>query len=217
MRAGSPVPQVYRLENPSLGCVLLAPKEEYNHFLREAAVFIYEWDSFADDTEPMAKGVIVDQVTAFELGEMAPALEGTPLGGNKLYTGGEAGNNAVIMMHEHEGIQGSRPIGNGLFVGGVSHAQELVGSGALPASDFKFFFNHCVWTRLGLRSARWCREGPGLTMRELEQAPAAGHGGHRRLDRRLDPEGADHAAGEQDGMALHSLVAGLAVAAILGR
>jgi len=55
------------------------------------------------------------------------------------------------MMHEHEGIQGSRPIGNGLFVGGVSHAQELVGSGALPASDFKFFFNHCVWTRRQLQ------------------------------------------------------------------
>mmetsp|Transcript_17098 Transcript_17098/g.52508 ORF Transcript_17098/g.52508 Transcript_17098/m.52508 type:complete len:347 (-) Transcript_17098:153-1193(-) len=161
LRMAAGVPSVHRMENPAQGCVLLAPKEEYNHFLREAAVFVYEWDSFADDVEPMARGVIVDRATGFDIGEMAPPLQGTPLGANRLYSGGEAGENAVIMLHQHGEVVGSRPLGNGLFVGGVAHAQELVGSGAFSASDFKFFFNHCSWTR---RQVQEMIDGGGWTV-----------------------------------------------------
>lgn len=144
--------QVHRMENPAQGCVLVAPAEEYNHFMRNAVVFLHEWDPFAEGPdELMARGLIVDRVTAFEVGEMAPAFANTALGANRLFTGGDGSFNSAVMIHKHEDIAGAKPVGNGLFVGGTLSAKQLVESGALPASDFKFFFNQCEFSRRNIQ------------------------------------------------------------------
>jgi len=161
------------MENPAQGCILIAPPEEFNHFMRNAVVFIHEWDSFAEGPdEIMARGVIIDRVTAFEVGEMAPAFADTVLGSNRLFTGGDGSFNSAIMLHAHEDIDGAKPVGNGLFTGGTLHAKQLVESGTLPALDFKFFFNQCEFSKRNIQemidgggwSAAWA--SPEIILRQ---------------------------------------------------
>lgn len=141
------------------GCLLIAPKHEYNHFLMEQVVLLYEAD------ENGYRGVILERPTAFTVDEMVPGLDSFEE--NYLFTGGEDGGRTVIMVHPHGEplrddstkkknndlapdqsvkfktvIGDAKPIGSGLFVGGVEEAKKAVGKGLLPAEDFKFFFNH---------------------------------------------------------------------------
>jgi hypothetical protein len=144
------------------GTLMVAPKHEYNHFLMEQAVLVYE----ADETG--YRGVILEMPTAFTVDEMVPGLD--DFDGNYLFTGGEDGGRSVIMVHPHgeelaaDGqkkkssdaadaavkfnttIANCMPIGGGLFVGGVEEAKAAVAKGLLPAGDFKFFFNHVRWS-----------------------------------------------------------------------
>ena len=135
------------------GCLLIAPKHEYNHFLMEQVVLLYESD------ETGYRGVILERPTAFTVDEMVPGMDDFNV--NYLFTGGEDGGRTVIMVHPHgedvDGevaeaedeqvkygttIENSRALGSGLFVGGVEEAKAAVTQGLLPAEDFKFFFNH---------------------------------------------------------------------------
>ena len=76
------------------GTLMVAPKHEYNHFLMEQAVLVYE----ADETG--YRGVILEMPTAFTVDEMVPGLD--DFDGNYLFTGGEDGGRSVIMVHHGE-------------------------------------------------------------------------------------------------------------------
>jgi len=143
--------KVSMLETPALtnikvvseakvGNVLLAKPFEYGHFLMKGSVLIVQ-----DSPETGAKGLLLDKATVFGIGEMAPRLESTVFRYNKLFTGGEGGPNSIVMLHKHGHLEGATPVGSGLYLGGVDHAEELVSSGELPAEDFKFIFNYVAF------------------------------------------------------------------------
>lgn len=112
----------------------MAPEHEYNHFLKNQIVFVYEVNG-----EGNCKGVILERPTAFSVDEMVPGFE--DFSENTLHTGGEDGGQSVIVLHRHD-VAGSRPVGSGIFVGGIAASREGVKAGRFQALDFKFFFNH---------------------------------------------------------------------------
>eukprot|EP01041_Mallomonas_annulata_P006298 gene6298-12743_t len=130
------------------GSVLLSCPGEFNHFLIKAAVFIYEHN------ERGSAGVILEKPSAFTMGESSPNIG--VFEGNTLYMGGEDGSDTAIMLHKFDLDGNSKYIGNGIYLGGIRQAREMVTAGKAVPKDFKFFFNHVEWA-------------PGILDEELEQ------------------------------------------------
>ena len=59
---------------------------------------------------------------------------------SKVFLGGDAGRDTMVMVHGEDLLPGAEPIGNGAYKGGVSSAVKAVAAGALPAERFKFFY-----------------------------------------------------------------------------
>lgn len=126
------------------GAMLVAPDHEYNHFLMNQVIFIYEVSTNGD-----SRGVILERPTAFTVDEMVPGFD--MFSSNRMFTGGEDGGQSVIMLHNHSTLNGARSVGSGIFCGGVVAAKDAVAAGRLPHGDFKFFFNHVKLTNNEIR------------------------------------------------------------------
>ena len=130
------------------GVVLLAPSEEYHHFLRKAAVFIYAMGE-DDNDEYVIRGVIIDHPTAFTMGEMAEdSTNELKAFNNILFRGGEFGGDSAFMLHSVDSLgklTGSEAIGNsGIYQGGLEFA--LANNEPLDPEKVKFFFNYMEFT-----------------------------------------------------------------------
>lgn len=126
------------------GIVLLSPKDEFNHYLRRAAVFIYGM-GIDDFGEEAIRGVIVDQPTPFTMGEMTPNVVGM-LASNLLWRGGNSGKDSALLLHACGGDD-AKPVGDsGIYEGGLDQAMDLCNEGLTDASQYKFFFNFCQFS-----------------------------------------------------------------------
>ena len=76
--------------------------------------------------------MIVDKATAFNVNEMVPGFD--DFSECVLYMGGDDGKQSVVMVHPHAELEGSRPLGMGLHIGGIAAAKQAVAEGALEAS-----------------------------------------------------------------------------------
>lgn len=139
------------------GVVLVAPPDEYHHFLRESAVFIYAMGE-DDDGVYVIRGVIIDHPTPFTMHEMMPAGQ-TVLDGNAddqpiatflrnlLYRGGELGD-AVFMLHSDQqlGEQAKQEVigSSGIYQGGLEYAEE--NNYEINPDQCKFFFSFMEFT-----------------------------------------------------------------------
>ncbi|KAL3922197.1 MAG: hypothetical protein SGILL_002336 [Bacillariaceae sp.] len=121
------------------GVVLLAPAEEFHHYLRQSAVYIYaiglNEDSHSPDDEWMVRGVIVDHPTPFTMGEMMEVKnESGGVFDNLIYRGGDTGGESAFCLHSFEDL-GSDEIGtSGIYQGGDLEKMD-------DTSKVKFFFN----------------------------------------------------------------------------
>lgn len=121
------------------GVVLIAPEEEYNHYLMRAAIFVYAMGMDEYD-EYVIRCVVLDNPTPFTMKEMAGV--GGRLHGNLLYRGGNVGGETAMMLHSVNEF-GREEIGtSGIFEGGLEQAQNADS----PVENFKFFFNHCQFS-----------------------------------------------------------------------
>jgi hypothetical protein len=131
------------------GVVLLAPQEEFHHFLRQAAIFIYamgtdEYDVF------VIRGVIIDHPTAFTMAEMVDSTIPDPpkCFDNLLYRGGDLGGEHAVMFHSDERLAelaDCEMIGTtGVYTGGLDYC-----SNEMDADRFKFFFEYMEFTEQG--------------------------------------------------------------------
>lgn len=142
------------------GCVLLAQPGEYDHFLMQAAILIYEHNARG------SVGVILGKPSAFTMGELSPNIG--VFAPNILYTGGSEGPDTAIMFHKYPLGGYSKSIGTGLFLGGLRQAKELVEGFHAHPRDFKFFFNNVQWAPGVLQSeiaqGRWdvCKAPPDM-------------------------------------------------------
>lgn len=122
------------------GVVLIAPEEEYNHYLMRAAIFVYAMGMDEYD-EYVIRCVVLDNPTPFTMKEMAGV--GGRLHGNLLYRGGNVGGETAMMLHSVTEF-GREEIGtSGIFEGGLEQAQN---ADDCPVENFKFFFNHCQFS-----------------------------------------------------------------------
>jgi putative AlgH/UPF0301 family transcriptional regulator len=141
------------------GIVLVAPKEEFHHFYRQAAIFIYAMGEDEDyDNKYMIRAAIIDHPTPFTLGEMADssfleAIKDNPMASNLIYRGGDKGGDNVFMLHNQQDIGDGDMIGtSGIFQGGLQEALKACERGSAKPGDFKFFFNFCQFTEEELES-----------------------------------------------------------------
>lgn len=141
------------------GVVLVAPKNEYHHFYRRAAIFVYAMGEDPDKTnnEYVIRGVIIDHPTPFTLSEMMAQntnndnqLANNPIGNNLMFRGGDTGGTGVILLHNKKEI-GLSEIGlSGIYQGGWDDAVVACGNGEANPNDFKVFFNYCEFTEVEL-------------------------------------------------------------------
>lgn len=139
------------------GVVLLAPPNEYHHYYRQAAIFIY---GMGEDSETTAenedennlyviRGVIIDHPTPFTITEMTEQLipEGNPLGNNLLYRGGDKGGDTALMLHSLSHIGNGNMIGtSGIYEGGLQDALQACQENNAKPENFKFYFNFVQFT-----------------------------------------------------------------------
>eukprot|EP00980_Cylindrotheca_fusiformis_P018646 scaffold6200_cov118-Cylindrotheca_fusiformis.AAC.8 len=140
------------------GVVLLSPAEEFHHFLREAAVFIYAM-GLDDNDVYVIRGAIIDHPTAFTIGEMlgesSPAKnKDIPVLSNLLYRGGDLGGESVYMLHSDDSVAESanlEMIGtSGIYEGGFNHV--LSASHEFDVDKAKFFFHYMEFTEQELEN-----------------------------------------------------------------
>lgn len=127
------------------GAVLVAPTDEYNHYLMKSALFVYAMGMDEYD-EPVIRCVVIDNPTPFTMGEMAN-LKGH-LSENLLYRGGNSGGETAMLLHSVMEI-GKEEIGSsGIYEGGL----EMAKAGDFVVERFKFFFNYCQFSPNELES-----------------------------------------------------------------
>ena len=129
------------------GVVLVAPKHEYDHFLMRSAVFVYAIGLNEDD-DLIIRAVVLDNPTAFTIGEMSPQIMGS-LSDNILFRGGYDGQDSAMLLHSAGGSNGpvksDSEIGSsGIYEGGIVSAMESVDAGLISQDQCKFFFNYMV-------------------------------------------------------------------------
>lgn len=149
LRASGDAPRDIERCEFGTGCVLVSQKDEYSHYLIKASVLVYNLDK-----ERGAQGVLLDRPTAFSMGETAPGIGAFEA--NTLYMGGDEGPDMAVMFHSYELEGAAKPIGNGLYLGGLGAARRMVEGRLAVPRDFKFIFNNIEW-------------GPGVLEQEIAQ------------------------------------------------
>lgn len=119
------------------GCVLLSKPEQLENLLMRSVVVITE------DSDKGSVGQIINKPTGWNMEEMA--YETGEFKGNLLFKGGENGQDTAIMIHKYDLGGYSKPVGNGLYVGGSKQAREKVRTMETHPKDFKFIFNSLQW------------------------------------------------------------------------
>jgi hypothetical protein len=142
------------------GVVLIAPADEFHHFYRQAAIFIYSMGQLGDndDDDYLIRGLIIDHPTPFTLNEMIDVNTSivdadNPLGEALVWRGGDKGGEGVVLLHSRADL-GQPQIGlSGLYQGGWDAALDACAEGKANADDdFKIFFNYCEFTEQELES-----------------------------------------------------------------
>ncbi|CAJ1947863.1 unnamed protein product [Cylindrotheca closterium] len=136
------------------GVVLVAPADEFHHFMRESAVFIYGM-GLDDYDEYVIRGVIIDHPTAFTIGEMMDGEEDAktaPVYMNQLFRGGDMGGESAFMLHSDETIAKTadqEEVGtSGIYQGGFEYAV----SSDFDTNKAKFFFHFMEFTEQELET-----------------------------------------------------------------
>mmetsp|Transcript_14160 Transcript_14160/g.17623 ORF Transcript_14160/g.17623 Transcript_14160/m.17623 type:complete len:207 (-) Transcript_14160:1330-1950(-) len=122
------------------GRVVLAPANEYNHFLRKATIFLIEHGPKG------SWGVNLAKPSLLTIGEAAEGIVHGKLAENTLYMGGEYGGRGAFLLHAESDLEGATRIGDSdIFIGGINDAVRRVDHGINSRTDFKFFFNLAKW------------------------------------------------------------------------
>lgn len=125
------------------GVVLLAPAEEFHHYLRQSAVFIYAM-GLDDNDDYVVRGVILDNPTPFTIGEMMTTATEGGIYESLIYRGGESGGQEAFCLHSVKSMDLEEIGTSGIYQGG--DLEKLDQSADTSDDDnekrIKFFFNY---------------------------------------------------------------------------
>ncbi len=90
---------------------------------------------------------------AFTLCELAPPFETSAFANHTVFLGGEQGGDMAVLLHPYGHIPGVRPVGGGLFYGGLNGAERMLkeqeekgeAMHGLDKGRFKWWFNYMSW------------------------------------------------------------------------
>ena len=180
-----------------LGCVLVSPAEEFHHFLRESAVFIYSMGYDVNDVY-VIRGVIIDHPTPFTMDEMIAQNELPPTSlnddidnisddadesvssfsvlRNPIFRGGDLGDGAsVAMFHSDTELANSCDLPmigtSGIYQGGLESALQSSSSPStsnLDPNRCKFFFHYMEFTEMELENLLNDPQGDGDSWSSIE-------------------------------------------------
>jgi len=167
------------------GVVLVAPVHEYNHYLMRSAVFIHGI-GVDDEGQHVTRGVIIDQPTAFSMGEMGGGSVYGLLAQNILFQGGDVGNDSAMLLHscgkdmpcvteedKASRIECGEMIGtSGIYEGGLQTAMDLADDGLIDPEKFKFFFNYVEFTDMELEIMLAAKDSEGDAWFSVEVSPS---------------------------------------------
>ena len=145
-----------------LGSILVSQATEPDRFVSKGVLLIYEHN------ERGSLGVVLNKPTAFTMGETSPNIG--VFEANTLFMGGNEGSDMAIMLHCKDLGGYAKGIGNGLYVGGLRHAREMVEAFKAAPKDFKFVFNNIQWApgvlENEIEAGRWsvCKMPPHLIL-----------------------------------------------------
>ena len=116
------------------GVVLLAPAEEFHHYLRQSAVFVYAMGTDEND-DYVIRGAILDNPTPFTMGEMMEQKKQGGVYENLIFRGGESGGQEAFCLHSDESLDLEEIGTSKIFQGGdIDKIKD--------PSKVKFFFNY---------------------------------------------------------------------------
>mmetsp|Transcript_50738 Transcript_50738/g.122375 ORF Transcript_50738/g.122375 Transcript_50738/m.122375 type:complete len:275 (+) Transcript_50738:230-1054(+) len=124
------------------GAVLLAPAEQQDHFLRQAAVFVIDMGE-SDTGDYLIRAVVLDNPTPFTMGEMMPTKRSGGIYDNLIFRGGDTGSKdeaeGCFCIHSFPEL-GRDEIGTtGIYQGGDLNQMT-------DTNNVKFFFNYMEFT-----------------------------------------------------------------------
>jgi len=138
---------------PEAGCLLIAHPNAFTNsqqYFYRVVIFIFAHDAGG------SAGVILNRPTQYSLGQLEEFKDLMPeMSDCPLYFGGDVGPECTQVIHGIPGLEDSREIMNGVYMGGTASIQESVRSGKSTPNDFRWF----------LRFAGW---GPGQLESEVE-------------------------------------------------
>jgi len=177
------------------GVVLLAPQDEYDHFLRRSAVFIYAMGLDEHDVY-VIRGVLLDHPTPFTVKEMIEQGYGSAAANddddnendkandgimdNLVFRGGRLGNEASISMFHCDLVlakecEASMIGSTGIYEGGFSFLfndnKAINPKIQDDGSKFKFFFNYVEFTEQELENMLGDVQSDGDAWTSLEVPP----------------------------------------------
>lgn len=134
------------------GSVICAAPGSFDHYFMESLVLLIEHDEREGSV-----GVLLNHETPWTVADMvgdptSDVVRG--FGENAMFLGGDAGSDTMLMLHELPLLEGARQLNpakydpdrpKALCIGGVGTAAELVATGVLRASQFKFFYKTVEW------------------------------------------------------------------------
>ncbi|RYG94341.1 hypothetical protein EON65_57645 [archaeon] len=129
--------QIMNIPFTGKGCVLLSQPKEYDHWLSKAAILIFEHN------EQGSKGLIIDKPSPMTMGSSSPGIGAFE--SNTLFMGGKSGSDTAVMIHALNLGFKSRPLGYGMYIGGLKAATDMVERFEAHPRDFKFIFNNVEW------------------------------------------------------------------------
>ncbi len=147
-------------------------------------VDVGQQDESDENSEYMIRAVILDHPTPFTMGEMVPHIFNSENNNNNthvlseqlIFRGGDAGGDAVLMIHSvpeiTTGSSTTHALGaSGLYQGGLQEALQRCRTRE-DALNYKFFFNYCQFSETELEQMLATVDSHGDGWMSVEVSPS---------------------------------------------
>lgn len=133
----------HALVEPEKGCLLIAHPTAFGSrqtYFNQAVIFLFEHDVDG------SAGFILNRPTSYALGQVPGFEKFKPeFTESPLYMGGDVGTNLIQVIHGVPGLQESKEVISGVYLGGPDAVNKSVKDGGTVPNDYRWFLGYCGW------------------------------------------------------------------------